>query len=112
MKNLFHYIQTAPHRSRSLLGIEYEQLSRLITYLQQLEAESMAQQNARKIRVNAPGAGRPSTLRAETVILLWLYFQGVTTRLQGRLDEGNRMETSLEKAAFLRLERHELMRQS
>ncbi|BAY59929.1 hypothetical protein NIES2135_68060 (plasmid) [Leptolyngbya boryana NIES-2135] len=74
MKNLFHYIQTAPHRSRSLLGIEYEQLSRLITSLQQLDAEYMAQQNAHKIRVNAPGAGRPSTLRTETEILLCLYY--------------------------------------
>ena len=74
MKNLFHYIQTAPQRSRSLLGIEYEQLSRLISYLQQLEAESIAQQNARKIRVNAAGAGRPTALSAETEILLCLYY--------------------------------------
>lgn len=74
MKNLFHYIQTSPHRSRSLIGIEYEQLSRLLRYLQQLEAESIAQQNSRKIRVNAAGAGRPTTLSAETEILLCLYY--------------------------------------
>ncbi|WNZ46461.1 transposase family protein [Leptolyngbya boryana CZ1] len=74
MKNLFHYIQTSPHRSRSLLGIEYEQLSSLISYLQQLEAESIAQQDARKIRVNAAGAGRPTMLRTETEILLCLYY--------------------------------------
>lgn len=74
MKNLSHYIQTSPHRSRSLLGIEYEQLSPLIAYLQQLEADDKAQQNARKIRVNAPGAGRPTSLSAETEILLCLYY--------------------------------------
>ncbi|WP_315874326.1 MULTISPECIES: transposase family protein [Leptolyngbya] len=43
-------------------------------YLQQLEAESIAQQNSRKIRVNAAGAGRPTTLSAETEILLCLYY--------------------------------------
>ncbi|MGG6270325.1 transposase [Leptolyngbya sp. AN10] len=74
MKNLFHYIQTSPHRSRSLLGIEYEQLLPLITYLRQLEADHQAEQNARKIRVNAAGAGRPSALSAETEILLCLYY--------------------------------------
>ncbi|MGG6270079.1 helix-turn-helix domain-containing protein [Leptolyngbya sp. AN03gr2] len=74
MKNLFHYIQTSPHRSRLLLGIEYEQLSPLITYLQQLEADYIAQHNARKIRLNAPGAGRPTALSAETEILLCLYY--------------------------------------
>ncbi|MGG6269172.1 transposase family protein [Leptolyngbya sp. AN03gr2] len=74
MKNLFHYIQTFPHRSRSLLGIEYEQLLPLITYLRQLEADHQAEQNARKIRVNAAGAGRPSALSAETEILLCLYY--------------------------------------
>jgi hypothetical protein len=56
MKNLSHYIQTYPHRSRSLLGIESEQLTALIAYLQQLEAEYKVQHNARKIRLNAPGA--------------------------------------------------------
>ncbi|MCU0552675.1 MAG: transposase [Leptolyngbya sp. Prado105] len=74
MKNLFHYIQTSPHRSRSLLGIEYEQLSLLMVYLQKLETESVAQQNARKIRVNAAGAGRPTILSGETEILLCLYY--------------------------------------
>lgn len=74
MKNLFDYIHTSPHRSRSLLGIEYEQLTALITYLQQLEADHKAQQNIRKIRVNAPGAGRPTALSAETEILLCLYY--------------------------------------
>jgi hypothetical protein len=74
MKNLSHYIQTCPHRSRSLLGIEYEQLSDLIAYLKQLEAESQAQQNASKIRINAPGAGRPTRLSRDTEILLCLYY--------------------------------------
>jgi hypothetical protein len=74
MKNLSHYIQTSPHCSRSLLGIEYEQLSPLMTYLEQVEAADKAHQNVGKIRVNAPGAGRPSSLSTETEILLCLYY--------------------------------------
>jgi hypothetical protein len=74
MKNLFHYIQASPHRSRSLLGIEYESLSQLMTYLKQIEAEFQAEQNAGKIRVNAPGAGRPASLNRDTEILLCLYY--------------------------------------
>lgn len=74
MKNLSHYIQTYPHRSRSLLGIESEQLTALIAYLQQLEAEYKVQHNARKIRLNAPGAGRPTSLSPDAEILLCLYY--------------------------------------
>jgi len=74
MKNLLHYIQTFPHRSRSLLGIEYESLTALMTYLKQIEAEAQAKQNAGKIRINAPGAGRPVSLNRDTEILLCLYY--------------------------------------
>jgi hypothetical protein len=74
MKNLSDYIQTHPHRTRSILGIEYEHLMVLMAQLQQLEAEHWAQQNARKIRLNAAGAGRPVRLSVETEILLCLYY--------------------------------------
>ncbi|MBD2377846.1 hypothetical protein H6G67_32015, partial [Leptolyngbya sp. FACHB-239] len=34
--------------------------------------------------------------------------QGVTTKLESRLDQGNGIETSLKKGTFLRLECHQL----
>ncbi|WP_206757522.1 hypothetical protein, partial [Leptolyngbya sp. FACHB-161] len=37
--------------------------------------------------------------------------QGVTTKLESRLDQGNGIETSLKKGTFLRLECHQLGRQ-
>lgn len=74
MKKLVHYIETHPHRARSLLGTEHQQLSRLVAYLQQLAATDKAQQNAGKIRLNGAGAGRPASLSTETEILLCLYY--------------------------------------
>ena len=43
-------------------------------YLKQIEANAQAEQNAGKIRVNAPGAGRPASLTPDTEMLLCLYY--------------------------------------
>lgn len=63
-----------------------------------------------KIALIGGGAALLKLVLSEAQLQAWgEKLQGVTTGLQGRLNQGNGVKTSLVKAAFLRFECHELM---
>lgn len=74
MKNPLDYIQKYQHRTKQILGIDYQQFLEL---LQQAELEHKEQQaliEKKKIRVNLPGGGRKPKLSIPEQVCLCLFY--------------------------------------
>ncbi|KAM3090803.1 transposase family protein [Phormidesmis sp. 146-12] len=76
MKKLLDYIQIHPPKTQSLLGISFEDFQPLNEQVKQAQAQNQAQLEAKKVRVNAKGAGRPAQLSLyETMGLCLVYLR-------------------------------------
>jgi IS5 family transposase len=74
MKKLLDYIQLHPPKTQSLLGISFEDFQQLNEQVKQAQAENQAQLEAKKVRVNAKGAGRPAQLSLDETMGLCLFY--------------------------------------
>lgn len=74
MKNLLHYIHKYPHRTKRLLGIDYNQFLQLLEQAELNHAERQAEVERQKIRVNAKGGGRKPTLSTAEEVCLCLFY--------------------------------------
>jgi hypothetical protein len=61
MSQLREYIEKNPSETQRLLGIDYDQLMRLIINAEHLHARQKNQQESEKVRIIKPGSGRPLT---------------------------------------------------
>ncbi|WP_392530078.1 transposase family protein [Nostoc sp. C117] len=71
---VFDYIQKYPHRTKQILGISYEQLQSLLNCAINRYKEIKTKQESQKIRINAPGGGRPEKLLIQEQICLCLFY--------------------------------------
>ena len=62
MKNPLHYIHKYPHRTKQMLGIDYERFLQLLEQAELKHHERQAAVERQKIRINAKGGGRQPLL--------------------------------------------------
>jgi hypothetical protein len=74
MKNPLEYIHKYPHRTKRILGIDYQQFLQLLTQAELKHAEQAAARERQKIRVNAKGGGRPPILSVAEEVCLCLFY--------------------------------------
>jgi hypothetical protein len=74
MKNPLDYIHKYPHRTKRLLGIDYQQFLQLLEQAQIKHAVQQAQREHQKIRVNAKGGGRKPLLSVAVLVCLCLFY--------------------------------------
>lgn len=71
---VFDYIEKYPQRTKQILGISYEQLQSLLNCTQKRHQDIKAKQSSQKIRINAPGGGRPTKLSMNEQVCLCLFY--------------------------------------
>ncbi|MBD6620567.1 transposase [Komarekiella sp. 'clone 1'] len=71
---VFDYIEKYPHRTKQILGISYKQLQSLLNCAQKRHQDIKAKQSSQKIRINAPGGGRPTKLSMNEQVCLCLFY--------------------------------------
>lgn len=71
---VFDYIEKYPHRTKQILGISYEQLQSLLNCARKRHQDIKAKQSSQKIRINAPGGGRPTKLSMNEQVCLCLFY--------------------------------------
>lgn len=74
MKNPLHYIHKYPHRTKRLLGINYQQFEQLLEQAALKQAQRQAEVECQKIRVNAKGGGRKPLLSIAEEVCLCLFY--------------------------------------
>ncbi|WP_233427977.1 transposase [Planktothrix agardhii] len=74
MSKLRDYLDKNPQQAKRLLGMEYEQLIKLIQAAELLEQERRQEQEKAKIRLIKAGGGRHQKLSVEEQILLTLIY--------------------------------------
>ncbi|MGL5134696.1 MAG: helix-turn-helix domain-containing protein, partial [Planktothrix sp.] len=74
MSKLRDYLNKNPQQAKRLLGMEYEQLIKLIQAAELLEQERRQEQEKAKIRLIKAGGGRHQKLSVEEQILLTLIY--------------------------------------
>ncbi|MGH2414872.1 MAG: transposase [Microcystaceae cyanobacterium] len=80
MSNMLNYIEGNPKETQRLLGLEYEQLQRLIQNAERLHNEKQALLESKKVRIIAGGGGRkPKLSIKEQIILTLVYLRHMTT---------------------------------
>ncbi|WP_414565740.1 MULTISPECIES: helix-turn-helix domain-containing protein [unclassified Anabaena] len=71
---VFDYIEKYPQRTKQILGISYEQLQSLLKCAVNSHKEIKAKQSSQKIRINAPGGGRPAKLSTNEQVCLCVFY--------------------------------------
>jgi hypothetical protein len=71
---VFDYIQKYPHRTKQILGINYEQLQSLWNCAIKRHHEIKTKLQSQKIRINAAGGGRKELLSTEEQVCLCLFY--------------------------------------
>jgi hypothetical protein len=71
---VFDYIQKYPHRTKQILGISYEQLQSLLNSALNRQQEIRDKQESQKVRINAPGGGRPEKLLISEQVCLCVFY--------------------------------------
>jgi hypothetical protein len=80
MSQLREYIEKHPSETQRLLGIDYDQLIKLIINAENLYAHHKRHQESQKIRIIKPGSGRPPKLTiADQIILTLVYLHHLPT---------------------------------
>lgn len=74
MKNPLHYIQEYPHRTQQLLGINYDQLLRLLTQAELRHSQQLLEMERTKFRLNVKGGGRKPKLSVPEEVCLCLFY--------------------------------------
>lgn len=74
MQNLLNYIESKPERCIAILGISYDDFNELADEAIQAHEQQQREKEARKIRINAKGAGRPKSLTNREGICLSIYY--------------------------------------
>jgi DDE superfamily endonuclease/Helix-turn-helix of DDE superfamily endonuclease len=74
MKNPLEYMHKYPHRTKRILGINYQQFLQLLTQAELKHAEQAAARARQKIRVNAKGGGRQPILSVAEEVCLCLFY--------------------------------------
>jgi 1,2-phenylacetyl-CoA epoxidase PaaB subunit len=94
MKKLLDYIQTYPHRSCAILGINLSEFEVLMQQIEQAEHQHQLAVEAQKVRIHRQGAGRPPKLSlAECMGLCLIYLRhNPTFEVLGWMFEVSRSE--------------------
>lgn len=80
MSNILNHIEENPKKTKRLLGLEYEQLQKLIQNAERLHHEKQELLEAKKVRIIAGGGGRkPKLSLKEQIILTLVYLRHLTT---------------------------------
>lgn len=80
MKNPLDYIRKYPERTKGILGINYEQFTKLVEQAELKQAQNQAEKEKQKVRLNAKGGGRQPILSiAEEVCLCVFYLRHYPT---------------------------------
>lgn len=74
MTNPVDYIEQYPHRTTSILGINYQQWQQLVERAIAYERKQRQKLELQKVRINAPGAGRKPILSRKEEIGLCLFY--------------------------------------
>lgn len=74
IKNPLHYIHKYPHRTKRLLGIDYNQFLPLLAQAEMKHNEQQAKVESQKIRLNAKGGGRKPLLSVAEEFCLCLFY--------------------------------------
>jgi transcription elongation GreA/GreB family factor len=74
MKNPLDYIRKYPHRTKRVLGIDYQQFLQLLEQAELKYAQQQAEQEQQKRRVNAKGGGRKPILSVAEEVCLCLFY--------------------------------------
>jgi hypothetical protein len=74
MKNILHYINKYPDRTKQLLGIDHAQFLDLLTQAELRHNQLQAEIESQKTRVNAKGGGRKPILSIPEQICLCLFY--------------------------------------
>ncbi|PLZ90390.1 IS5/IS1182 family transposase [Fischerella muscicola CCMEE 5323] len=80
MSNILNHIEENPKKTKRLIGLEYEQLQKLIQNAERLHHEKQEILESKKVRIIASGGGRkPKLLLKEQIILTLVYLRHLTT---------------------------------
>ncbi|WP_199316786.1 transposase family protein [Chroococcidiopsis sp [FACHB-1243]] len=74
MKNPLYYIQKYQHRTKQILGIDYQQFLELLQQAEFKHKEQQALMERTKIRVNLLGGGRKPKLSIPEQVCLCLFY--------------------------------------
>ncbi|MDV2997564.1 MAG: hypothetical protein N4J56_007269 [Chroococcidiopsis sp. SAG 2025] len=74
MKNPLHYIHKYPHRTKRLLGIDFQQFLQLLEQAELSHTERQAEVERQKVRINAKGGGRKPLLSVAEEVCLCLFY--------------------------------------
>lgn len=80
MSTVLEYIEKNPHEAQRLLGLQYEQLKRLLEKAIKLHNYKLELTDSKKVRIIRGGGGRKTKLTPyEQVILTLTYLRHLTT---------------------------------
>jgi hypothetical protein len=80
MSDILNHIEENPKKTKRLIGLEYEQLQKLIQNAEQLHHEKQEILKSKKVRIIASGGGRkPKLSLKEQIILTLVYLRHLTT---------------------------------
>lgn len=80
MSSILSYIENNPKETLRLIGLDYNQLQKLIQTAERLHYEKQALRESNKIRIIAGGGGRkPKLSLKEQIILTLVYLRQLTT---------------------------------
>jgi hypothetical protein len=80
MSEILNHIENNPKETKRLIGLEYEQLQKLIQNLERLHHEKQELLESQKVRIIGAGGGRkPKLSEREKIILTLVYLRHVTT---------------------------------
>ena len=80
MSSILSYIEENPQETLRLIGLDYQQLQKLIHNAEQLHYEKQTLKESKKIRIIASGGGRkPKLTLKEQIILTLVYLRHLTT---------------------------------
>ena len=74
MLNPVDYIEKYPERTQRILGINYQQWNKLVEKAIAYDKQQQQKLELKKIRINAPGAGRKPILNQKEEIGLCLFY--------------------------------------
>ena len=80
MSDILNHIEDNPKETKRLIGLEYEQLQKLIQNVERLHHEKQELLESQKVRIIAAGGGRkPKLTLREQIILTLVYLRHLTT---------------------------------
>ena len=80
MSDILNHIEENPKETKRLIGLEYEQLQKLIQNVERLHQEKQELLESQKVRIIAAGGGRKPKLSVRVQIILTLvYLRHLTT---------------------------------